>query len=94
MGVFGFTPATQKDKGGPVVPGQFLHRAKVDIDQALEESDELYGLFRRSQAQPTAPAFSGGVLDSWPAVAVDAFAVFKAEESAFRAWLKSEAPRG
>jgi hypothetical protein len=33
-----------------------------------------------------APAYSGGVLDAWPAVMVDGLAICRSEEQAIDAW--------
>lgn len=41
-----------------------------------------------------APPFSGGVLDAWPALMVDALAVCRAEESAIGDWQSYEAELG
>lgn len=40
-----------------------------------------------------APAFSGGILDSWPAEAVDAWPLFAAEAQAVREYAKHQEAR-
>lgn len=51
-------------------------------------------LWLETQKQPNAPAFSGGVLDAWPAYAVDALAIARDEYAVIRAFLMQEAARG
>ncbi len=41
----------------------------------------------------SAPAFSGGVWDSWPAWVVDAFPILDAETRAVHAFAESEKPK-
>lgn len=85
-GYFGYAPAGDG-------PWQFLHKARVDINAALAATGELMDLWLDTQKQPNAPAFSGGVLDAWPAYAVDALAIARDEYSLIRAFLMQEAER-
>lgn len=50
-------------------------------------------LWLETQKQPNAPAFSGGVLDAWPAWAVDALAIARDEYTLIRVYLMQEAER-
>lgn len=88
MGFFGYSGATVQD--GKRQPGQPLHHVVVDIDVAIEHTERLYSDFRFARTQSHAPAFSGGVLDSWPAESVEAFAILQAEHAAILSFLKSE----
>ena len=74
-GYFGLTP-----------DGQQLHRARVDINRALAASASTLQLWSTVKAHAPAPAFSGGVMDAWPAWAVDALAVAHEESNACRAY--------
>ncbi len=67
-----------------------MHFARVDIEQALEQTSHAVSLYRTARLHTNAPAFSGGVLDAWPNWAVIAFAVLRQEEAAVVAWLKAE----
>lgn len=51
-------------------------------------------LWKETRKHPNAPAFSGGVYDSWPAWAVDALAIAREEVSCIEVFLHQEAPRG
>jgi hypothetical protein len=62
----------------------------VDIQEALHVTRDAMEAWSTAQ-QHEAPPFSGGVLDAWPAWAVDAFAVLTAEREAVRAYLRAEA---
>jgi hypothetical protein len=92
MGFFGYSAATSQ--AGRKQPGQPLYKAVVDIDRAIEEAEPLYRLYRVTRMQPNVPAFSGGLLDSWPAVAIEAFEIFRQEEAAVVAHLNSERAHG
>lgn len=55
----------------------------MDIDEALADRQVAAVLERWWSARMhEAPAYSGGVLDTWPAVMVDGLAVCRAEEQA------------
>lgn len=60
------------------------------MEQALEESAPALSLWRTVRAHAPAPAFSGGVMDSWPAWAVDALAVLNEEHQVCRAYFAAE----
>lgn len=67
----------------------------MDINAAVAATEDLMELWLETQKQPNAPAFSGGVLDAWPAQAVDALAIARDEFALIRAFLMEEAsPRG
>lgn len=91
-GFFGYSPA--QTKTGEAAASQPLHFQRVDIQRALEEMGAVYSLFARSRMRPNVPAFSGGLLDSWPAWAVEAFEVAQQEETSVKLFLESEARNG
>lgn len=67
------------------------------MHEALADTEELRMMWHHSRQHPTAPAFSGGVLDSWPAVAVDGFAILDHELlmiNAYREQLRTEKRNG
>ncbi len=72
QGFFGF------DATGEGAP-QLLHKSKVDINEALEKTHDIRAAWLRAQKHPNAPAYSGGVLDSWPQRMVDGFAICNAQ---------------
>jgi hypothetical protein len=77
-----------KKKGQTEQP-RWTERA-VDIDEALAHWQVAAVLERWGSARMhEAPAYSGGVLDAWPAVMVDGLAVCRSEEQAiddFKRW--------
>lgn len=86
-GYFGYAPAKEGEAA------QFLHKARVDIRAAIAATEDLMELWLDTQKQPNAPAFSGGVLDAWPAYAVDALAIARDEYALIRVFLLQEAER-
>ena len=92
MGFFGYEPA--KTKSGESAAAQPLHFEKVDIQQALSKVGHMYLMYARARMQPHVPAFSGGLLDSWPAWAVEAFEIAQQEETSVKLFLESEARNG
>jgi hypothetical protein len=67
----------------------------VDIQRAVNESEDLVDLWLQTQKAPGVPAYSGGVLDSWPAEAVDALAIARSEVTMITAFLSySPVPHG
>lgn len=63
-------------------------KAVVDIDEALEDSQTSAVLDVWYSARlHEAPAYSGGVLDAWPALMVDGLAVCRSEEMAIDRFL-------
>lgn len=68
---------------------QPLHRGVVDIDAAFRRCRHELDLFAEARKHPDAPAFTGGVVDSWPAWAVDALAIGREEEVSIRGFLMS-----
>lgn len=84
MGFFGWHPATKDTTSQP------LHRQVLDIMTALAETRRAVDLYTKARVHSNAPAFSGGVLDAWPAWAVQAFAILRQEEMRVQAWLESE----
>lgn len=62
----------------------------MDIDEALDDAQTSAVLERWWSARMhEAPAYSGGVLDAWPALMVDGLAVCRSEEQAiddFKRW--------
>jgi hypothetical protein len=91
-GFFGYSPA--KTKSGEKAAAQPLHFEKVDISTARDEVGNLFFLFARSRMFPNVPAFSGGLLDSWPLLYVEAFEICQQEESAVKYFLASEGYSG
>lgn len=47
-------------------------------------------LWQQTQKHPDVPAFSGGLLDAWPAYAVDALAIARDEVQLIRLFLAEE----
>lgn len=70
-----------------------LHPFKVDPARALEETADLRRQWYEARRFPNAPAFSGGVLDNWPAIAVDGFAVLNDEMVLINDHIREEAER-
>jgi hypothetical protein len=74
--------------------------AELDIDEAFTDpgvAGVLERWFDARQYFPDgAPPYSGGVLDSWPAVDVDGFALCYGEEQVIDGFLRyrKEAPSG
>lgn len=85
MGFFGYTARRGKQAAQP------LHVARVDVDEALAASEEVLSLWWRARRLPEVPAFSGGLLDGWPAWAVDALGICRQEEQAVTDFFLSEA---
>lgn len=75
----------------PPHAAQPMHFQCVDIAEALSEVDEEMMLWGNARAFPAVPAFSGGVLDSWPARLVTCFQVCDAESASVDAFLRGEA---
>lgn len=55
---------------------------QVDIEQARRESGPALEHWALSQAHPGVPLYSGGLLDVWPAWAVDALSICREEAAA------------
>lgn len=92
MGFFGYVRGfTRNDKKKTEVPPQPLHRARVDLDVALESVGEILERWWSVAAWPEAPAFSGGVLDAWPSRIADGLAVCRSEWAAVQSFLRWEA---
>lgn len=86
MGFFGWT------HGAPPQPRWM---EVLDVEQARRDVAGLMGLWRTAKALPQVSPFTGGLLDGWPAVVVDAFAVLTLEEAAVEAtWQRKEASHG
>ena len=87
MGVVGWTAPTKKGQAE-----QVRNFGQVDIEEALADPivrGVLERWFDARQYFPDgAPPYSGGVLDSWPAIDVDSFAICYGEEQAIDAFLK------
>lgn len=91
MGWFGWEAKFRKTpKGWQDETPQPLHFFRVDLHRALSESRDLMDLWSASQQHPTAPAFSGGVLDAWPAYASEALAIARSECGRIRAFMDQE----
>lgn len=89
MGFFGLTTGS---KGSP----QPRWKATVDIDEAHLEVRDILEVWRTTSLWPDAPAFSGGVWDSWPKRLAEGLAFLKAEAAVVMAYLRyeEEKPRG
>lgn len=85
MGFFGYDGAMKK--GASEQP---RHMAVVDVDEALAVSGHSLELWLQARKHPDAPPFTGGVLDAWPAWAVDALAICRDETSAIRWYQQSK----
>lgn len=66
------------------------HNAVVNITDALRFAGPFLDLWRLSSQHPGVPLWSGGLMDSWPAVAVDALGVLKAEWEAIKELMEVE----
>lgn len=84
-GWFGWTP-----KRGAIAP-QPLYRERIDIAAALASADAVLSLWFRARRLPEVPAFAGGLLDGWPAWAVEAFGICRQEEANVTAYMMGEA---
>lgn len=73
-------------------PPQPRHHQRVDPDRAWAETGAALIQWATARACKSAP-FSGGVLDSWPAWATDAWPVLDAELIAVEARLSYEERR-
>ena len=62
---------------------------QVDVKHALTQTRREMRLWMYARMHENVPAFSGGLMDSWPAWAVDAIAVARAETQAIAAFLNS-----
>lgn len=83
----GFLGRRPPSRGGTPQP---LHKGvSVDLSEALTRSGPALQLWRAHQLG--APLYSGGVVDAWPAWAVDALQVAAEEMAAIRAFLTWEA---
>lgn len=85
LGFFGFD--VQAAKG---VAPQMRHCRTVDLAEALRVTERTISIWRASRAHQ-APAFSGGVWDSWPARESAELEVCAIEERAALAVLAHEA---
>jgi len=92
VGFFGYTPS--QTKSGEKAAAQPLHFERVDIKRAIAEMGHVYLMHARARMQPHVPAFSGGLLDAWPAWAVEAFEIAQQEEASVKLFLESEARNG
>lgn len=70
-----------------------LHRHKVDPAHAIAVTADLRRQWYEARQFPNCPPFTGGVLDSWPAIAVDGFAVLNDEMVLINAHIREEAER-
>lgn len=75
QGFFGLSPR-----------GQPRYMDVVDIERALEVAAPALELWVTASAHEPAPAFSGGVLDSWPAWAADALGIARQETTAINSY--------
>lgn len=64
-------------------------RGRVNIKEALAESELLRALFWKWMQWPDAPPFAGGVLTDWPAREADALAFARREWRLVQSYLKS-----
>lgn len=71
-----------------------LHRAVVNVDEAMEATKDVRTAWLRAQQHPGVPAFSGGVLDAWPQRMVDGFAVCNREKQFVDAYRLSQRKEG
>lgn len=91
--VFGWVPPRKRGE-----EPQPRWEARVDIEAALADLQVTAVLDVWSSARMhEAPAYSGGVVDAWPAVMVDGLGICRTEEQAidlFTRWHEQEASRG
>lgn len=76
------------------MPAQPLHQWTLGLDAALEDASDALTLWGRTRRLPEVPAFSGGLLDSWPAWAADALGIVRQEEERVSSFLQAEATYG
>jgi hypothetical protein len=67
-------------------------RAVVDVERACAEAYDVLRLWVATYGLD-APPYSGGILDAWPAEAVDAWPIFTAESAAVRAYAEAQQRR-
>ncbi len=60
----------------------------INIRQAVDESREVLEMWRETQKHPDIPAFSGGLMDAWPALMVDGLAIVRREFQAISLFLR------
>lgn len=79
LGFFGWTPP--REKGAAAQPRWLKgkHFEELELDEALRDSSEVLRRFCLTEAHPGVPAYSGGLLDAWPAKDAQGFAHAKAE---------------
>jgi hypothetical protein len=65
-------------------------REVLDIDEALDASEEVLARFWSTLAWPEQAPFSGGVLDAWPARLTDGLALCRSEWAAVKAAVAAE----
>lgn len=78
------------------------HHGRVDVDEALEVAAPALQLWEVHSENPSVPLFSGGLMDAWPAWALDALSICREELAAVRAYVadeeakdsKSKVPKG
>lgn len=78
----------------PGSPPQMRWRARVDIDDALNASEEVLSRFWPMLAWPEQAPFSGGVLDAWPSRLTEGLALCRAEWAAVKAAVAAEEKGG
>lgn len=79
-GYLGWEPSEQK--GLPEQPRWV--KAQVDIDEALADTQvcAVLDAWESARMFEGVPAYSGGLLDTWPALMVDGLAICRQEETA------------
>jgi len=82
-GFFGFTP----DSNG----AQPRWHERVDIEAAMAATADVTQAFFAGIAFPESPAFTGGVLDAWPARMVEGLGMARREWRAIQQHLSDEA---
>lgn len=84
MGWFGWTAAFE-------APPQLRWEARVDLGVALPAVRDVLQRWWTVLQWPSAPPFSGGVLDAWPARIADGLVICRQEWAAVQAVLTQEA---
>lgn len=94
-GFFGWTPSgNPKESAQPRFLEGDDYAPGFDIIQALEDVGHLLSLFAIQRSHPGVPLFAGGLLDDWPACAVDGLPICRSEYAVIEAHVANEQQRG
>lgn len=66
----------------------------LELDAAFREVDDVLQAFLATRNHPGAPAYSGGVLDAWPARGADGLAFAATEWRMVQAYVRQQLRKG